>query len=215
MPDIRCTFGNQSLPNYYTEFDDNRRLSLERIANNCVSLAMCLSGLAMLLVAVFYTTEEKGNVIPGLLIAILGVTTNTWFWQRYRRLHKAKPNSILVIQSRLYSAKAMVDSCVVTVLIAVALSPSSPAAYFLDMRDRLLSRFICLLTVQLRYSVKKLRISLVAEDSLRNPVTIFNGFYYTKQYCSLLRNTSQNQNLTFNSGYLTWRKIHYRNYLFA
>ena len=48
-------------------------------------------------------------------------------------LNKANPNSILAIQSRLYSAKAVVDTCVATALIVVALSPGSPAAYFMDI----------------------------------------------------------------------------------
>ena len=34
-----------------TEYSDNHRLRLERIANYCVGIAMCLSGMAMLLVA--------------------------------------------------------------------------------------------------------------------------------------------------------------------
>jgi len=55
---------------------------------------------------------EKGNVIPGLVIAVLGVITNTWFWLRYRRLNREKPNAILAVQSRLYCAKAAVDACV-------------------------------------------------------------------------------------------------------
>jgi divalent metal cation (Fe/Co/Zn/Cd) transporter len=116
-----------------TEYDENHRLRLERIANYCVGAAMCLSGIAMLIVALLYPAEEKGNVIPGLIIAILGVTTNTWFWIRYRMLNKANPNSILAIQSRLYSAKAVVDTCVAAALIVVAISPGSPAAYFMDI----------------------------------------------------------------------------------
>lgn len=116
-----------------TEYDANRRLRLERIANHCVGTAMCLSGLAMLLVAFLYPAEEKGNVIPGLIIAILGVTTNSWFWIRYRRLDKANPNPILAIQSKLYRAKSLVDTCVTIALIVVTISPGSSAAYFMDI----------------------------------------------------------------------------------
>lgn len=115
------------------EFDDNHRHQLERVANLFVGAAMCLSGIAMLLVALLYPAQEKGNVIPGLVIALLGVTTNTWFWIRYRMLNKANPNSILAVQSRLYSAKAVVDTCVATALLVVAVSPGSPAANFMDI----------------------------------------------------------------------------------
>lgn len=116
-----------------TEFDDNHRLHLERVANHCVGAAMCLSGMAMLLVAFLYPTEEKGNVVPGLIIAILGVATNSWFWIRYQRLNKANPNTILAVQSSLYRAKTLVDTCVTIALIVVAVSPGSPAAYFMDI----------------------------------------------------------------------------------
>lgn len=119
------------------EYDEKHRLHLERIAKLCVGAAMCLSGIAMLLVALLYPAEEKGNVIPGLVIAILGVTTNTWFWIRYRMLNKANPNSIFAVQSRLYSAKAVVDICVAAALIVVAVSPESPAAYFMDIAGTL------------------------------------------------------------------------------
>ena len=116
-----------------TEYDANDRLRLERVANYCVGIAMCLSGIAMLIVALFYSVEEKGNVIPGLIISILGVMTNTWFWIRYRRLNKVNPNSILAAQSRLYSAKAVVDTCVTAALLAVAVSPGSTTSYIMDI----------------------------------------------------------------------------------
>jgi len=116
-----------------TEYDDNRRLYLERIANYCVGVAMCLSGIAMLLVTFLCPSKEKGNVLAGLIIAVLGVTTNSWFWIRYKSLNKANPNKILAVQSRLYRAKALVDACVTTALIVVSVCPDSPAAYFMDI----------------------------------------------------------------------------------
>jgi divalent metal cation (Fe/Co/Zn/Cd) transporter len=115
------------------EYDANHRFRLERIANNCVGIAMCLGGIAMLLVALLHPSEEKGNVIPGMIIAILGVITNSWFWIRYRKLNKANPNSILAAQNSLYRAKTLVDICVTIALITVAVSPGSQAAYFMDM----------------------------------------------------------------------------------
>lgn len=116
-----------------TKYDANHRYRLERIANHCVGIAMCLSGIAMLLVALLNPSEEKGNVIPGLIIAILGVTTNSWFWIRYRMLNNLNPNTILSAQSSLYRAKALVDICVTGALIAVAVSPGSLTAYVMDI----------------------------------------------------------------------------------
>ncbi len=114
-------------------FDQARRIHLERIANLCVGIAMCLGGVAMLLVAFLSPGGETGNVIPGLAIAVLGVITNSWFWLRYRTLDRAKPNAILAVQSRLYRAKSLVDICVTIALITVAVAPGSTAAYYMDL----------------------------------------------------------------------------------
>lgn len=111
----------------------DRARALERVANLSVGIAMCLGGLGMLLMAFLFPSQEKGNVIPGLVIAILGVLTNTWFWLRYRHLNKAAPNAILAIQSRLYRAKSLVDTAVTAALITVAAAPGSPAAAFMDV----------------------------------------------------------------------------------
>jgi divalent metal cation (Fe/Co/Zn/Cd) transporter len=113
--------------------DDVRKKKLERTANLCVGAAMCLSGLAMLFIALFSSGTEKGNVIPGLVIAVLGVTANAIFWLRYRRLNDEKPNAILAVQSRLYRAKTLVDACVTVALAFVALAPGEPAARYVDL----------------------------------------------------------------------------------
>ena len=115
------------------EVDGVRKLKLERTANLCVGMAMCLSGIAMLFLALFSHNTEKGNVIPGLVIAVLGVTTNTWFWLRYRKLDLDKPDPILAVQKKLYRAKSLVDACVTVALAAVAVAPESSAARYMDL----------------------------------------------------------------------------------
>lgn len=106
---------------------------LEHTANLCVGAAMCLSGAAMLFIALFSSDTETGNVIPGLVIAVLGVITNSWFWLRYRKLNREKPDAILAVQSRLYLAKSLVDICVTTALTFVAVVPGAPVTRFVDL----------------------------------------------------------------------------------
>ena len=106
---------------------------LERTANLCVGVAMCLSGATMMFIALFSSNTEKGNVIPGLVIAILGVITNTWFWLRYSNHNKENPDAIMAVQSRLYRAKSLVDTCVTVALAFVAIAPTSDAAIYVDM----------------------------------------------------------------------------------
>jgi divalent metal cation (Fe/Co/Zn/Cd) transporter len=115
------------------EPDVVRKDKLERTANLCVGIAMCLSGAAMLFIALFSPNIEKGNVIPGLVIAVLGVTTNSWFWLRYRKLNREKPDAIFAVQSKLYCAKSVVDACVTISLTVVAAAPTSPTARYVDL----------------------------------------------------------------------------------
>ena len=115
------------------EIDLGRKVRLERIANLSVGVAMCLSGTAMLLITFLARSNEKGNVVPALIIAILGVLTNSWFWFRYRKLDRENPNAILAVQSRLYRAKSFVDACVTLALTTVAIVPTSLAAVYMDI----------------------------------------------------------------------------------
>lgn len=109
-----------------------KRERLERVADVSVGVAMCISGIAMALITVMSTNTEKGNVIPGLVIAGLGVVVNMWFWLRYTRLNKKTPNPILSVQARLYRAKSLVDAVVSAALVTIIVAPESPAAYFMD-----------------------------------------------------------------------------------
>lgn len=113
--------------------DAEKKARLERVSNLIVGAAMCLGGAAMLIIAIFSENTEKGNVIPGLAIAILGVIANTLFWIKYTKLSRQSHNTILTVQSRLYRAKSLVDTCVTIALGTVALFPGTAAAYYLDI----------------------------------------------------------------------------------
>jgi len=112
--------------------DIEKKAKLERFSNLFVGAMMCLGGSLMLLLAFASDNTEKGNVIPGLTIAILGVIANTLFWRKYTRLNKAEPNAILAVQARLYRAKSLVDGCVTIALLSVFLFPTSQISYYLD-----------------------------------------------------------------------------------
>ena len=113
--------------------DEARKARLERVSNLFVGAMMCIGGSIMLVLAFFSENTNKGNVIPGLTIAVLGVIANTIFWRKYTKLNKAEPNAILAVQARLYRAKSLVDSCVTVALLSVAMFPQSPASYYLDL----------------------------------------------------------------------------------
>lgn len=115
------------------EPDEAYKARLERNANLSVGTAMCLSGLALIFIAVFSSNNEKGNVIPGLLIAILGVIANFIFYLRYTKLNRLNPDSILAVQSRLYLAKFIVDLCVSISLLFIAIAPKASITSYVDL----------------------------------------------------------------------------------
>lgn len=110
-----------------------RRTRLERLSNTFVGAMMCLGGSLMIVLAFAAESGDKGNVIPGLTIAVLGVIANTIFWRKYTRLNKEEPNAILAVQARLYRAKSLVDTCVTIALLSVAVFPLSSLSYWLDL----------------------------------------------------------------------------------
>lgn len=112
--------------------DAAKKARLERRSNAFVGAMMCLGGSFMVLLAFLSDNADKGNVIPGLAIAILGVIANTAFWIKYTRLNRKEPNAILQVQARLYRAKSLVDSCVTIALLSVVIAPGSAISGWLD-----------------------------------------------------------------------------------
>lgn len=112
--------------------DEIKKKKLEKGSNIFVGAMMCVGGALMILLTLTSENEDKGNVIPGLAIAVMGVIANSAFWRKYTLLNKAEPNAILMVQSRLYRAKTMVDSCVTVALLSVLIAPGTQVSYRLD-----------------------------------------------------------------------------------
>lgn len=122
--------------NLHTRDDITRELRerWERIVNYAVAAALGVSGGVMLLTTIFYRQRSgsTGNVWLGLVIAILGLIVNLWFWRRYRLLGQEEPSVIIGAQRKLYFAKVLVDVCIVLALGAVALYPEHPLTAGID-----------------------------------------------------------------------------------
>ena len=113
--------------------DEIKKEKMERASNIFVGSMMCLAGAIMVALALTINNEDKGNVIPGLAIAVLGVIANSIFWRRYTRLNKSEPNPIMAVQSRLYRAKTFVDASVTIALLSVLIAPKTMISYWLDI----------------------------------------------------------------------------------
>ncbi len=130
---IIVAFVVYNITNKMQETDQEKKARLERLSNQFVGVMMCISGVFMMITTFMAPNGEKGNVIPGLSIAIMGVIANTLFWRKYTKLGKETNNAILLVQARLYRAKSLVDICVTTALLTVALLPGSAISYYFDM----------------------------------------------------------------------------------
>ena len=113
--------------------DELKKQKLEKGTNIFVSITMIISGIIMIILALLSSQKERGNVIPGLVIAILGVIANSIFWLKYQKLGEQDNNSILKIQSKLYRAKTFVDCSVTIALLVVLFSSNNLVAYYFDV----------------------------------------------------------------------------------
>ena len=118
--------------------DENKKKKLEKGSNIFVGAMMCLGGALIVLLTLMSDNEDKGNVVPGLAIAVMGVIANSLFWRKYTLLNKAEPNAILMVQARLYRAKTLVDSCVTIALLSVLIAPETAVSYWLDFAGSLI-----------------------------------------------------------------------------
>jgi divalent metal cation (Fe/Co/Zn/Cd) transporter len=111
-----------------------RKLPLEKVAGSSVAIAMGCSGVIMLVLALSRLSDYRpgGNVVLGLAIAMAGLVVNTWFWRRYWTLDNELHTSIIRAQCHLYRAKAIVDICVITALVAVAVAPTHAVTRYID-----------------------------------------------------------------------------------
>jgi divalent metal cation (Fe/Co/Zn/Cd) transporter len=119
---------------------------IEKIASLSVAAALGCSGLVMLAISLsrLSSFQPGGNVILGLTIAVLGLITNAWFWQRYRRMTHEYFNPVIATQVSLYRAKAFVDLTVILALASVAISPAHPLTRYIDLLGSLAVAFYLL-----------------------------------------------------------------------
>ena len=118
--------------------NEEKKQKLERISNVFVGAMMCVGGIFMIILAFMTDNSDKGNVIPGLAIAVMGVIANSIFWRKYTHLNKIEPNAILMVQARLYRAKTLVDGCVTIALSSVVIAPATWISFYLDFMGSLI-----------------------------------------------------------------------------
>ena len=117
------------------DLDEEQRAGLERVAARSVAVALAVSGAVMLVLAAgrLRAFEPGGDVRLGLLIAVMGLATNGWFWRRFAALTRERPDALIDAQRRLYRAKVAVDACVIAALATILWAPGHPATRWVDL----------------------------------------------------------------------------------
>lgn len=112
-----------------------QQVRLERTAGLSTAGAMLCSGVVLLALALsrLSSFEPGGNVTGGLVIAVLGLVFNGFFWWRYTALTREHYSAVIAAQQQLYRAKSSVDLCVVVALAAVAIAPTHPVTRWVDL----------------------------------------------------------------------------------
>ncbi len=113
--------------------DIERKARLEKYSNIFVSISMVISGIIMLVLGVFNQNQDKGNLIPSMIIALLGLSSNCIFWFKYRKMAKMTGDELFKTQTSLYGGKIFVDLSVFTSLTVVLFSKNHTLSYYFDL----------------------------------------------------------------------------------
>lgn len=122
----------------YRDKDDEKVRRLEKYSNLAFGIMIGLAGLIMTVITFVLHTEDKGNIIPALTIALLSASANSLFWIKYTRLHRAGAGAIMAVQARLYRAKTLIDTGISAVLLTILVAPKSGFSHWLDFSGSLL-----------------------------------------------------------------------------
>jgi len=81
---------------------------------------------------IFPAEIVHGGAYLGIFLMVIGVTMNTWLWQKNLRLFKSEPSPIIDSQWRLFRAKAFSDFAVLVSLIATIGLSRYPWSLYID-----------------------------------------------------------------------------------
>ena len=113
----------------YDSINNTIKLRLEKFIKYFTGISMCLSGGIMLYVAVADFGGNKGDMIPSLILAIIGAIINTKLYLNYRSMS----HSVLSVQAKLHRVKALLDGGIVIVLIVWLLAPNDVIKQYSNM----------------------------------------------------------------------------------
>ncbi len=145
------------------ELDEGKKAGYERGTNIFVSCAMMICGAIMAVLALTSSGGDKGNVLPGFIIAVLGVVANGLFWRKYKRLGLESDSKILLTQSKLYRAKTFVDGSVVIALGTILISDNSAVAFWFDLIGT-----VCVSAYLIFTGVKSLALEILQKNGEKN-----------------------------------------------
>ena len=119
----------------HTEIPIEQQGKIKKRTCAITGIAMVLSSILLALVSVlgFSTEPYEGNVIPGFIIAVLGVLLNFYFFISYKKSLKRQFDAIIHSQYVMYRAKTGVDTCVVFTLGCILFVPKWSLLPWIDL----------------------------------------------------------------------------------
>lgn len=99
-----------------------KKEKLEWIAMEMVSFTMILTGSILLIIGLIQIKNQnhpEGDIRLGLLIALMGLGVNSFFWKRYHGFYKEHKDHVILAQKRLYKSKVLLDLAVIGGLLSV------------------------------------------------------------------------------------------------
>ncbi len=69
----------------------------------------------------FIEPSETGWLLPGIIVALVALVNNSYFWRKYNKIVKEESTQIIESQRRLYRSKALGDIVVFLTLISTVL----------------------------------------------------------------------------------------------
>ena len=114
---------------------DDKKAAIQWRACLITSIVMISSGILLSFVSImsFSSNKEHGNLIPGYIVAILGVLINLYFCISYYRSLQKENDPIIRSQFQMFRAKTGVDFCVVFTLSCFIFAPKWKILPWIDL----------------------------------------------------------------------------------
>lgn len=92
----------------------------------------------------FIEPSETEWLWPGIVVALIALVNNSYFWRKYKKIVKEESTQIIESQRRLYRSKALADSVVLVTLLSTYFLSSYDWHQYIDPAGSIVVAFFIL-----------------------------------------------------------------------